>query len=77
VVTDQSNRASRTSHAMMAYIVGEDACDVGGCVVCELLGKRLSPTGCRYALFNGDGVYVHVQYRMTSGCYNNVRWSHS
>jgi len=44
VVTDQSNRTS-LHPAMMAYVVGGDACDVGSRVVCELLGPRLLTTG--------------------------------
>jgi len=36
VVTDQSDQTS-LHPAVMAYVVGGDVCDVGGCVVCELL----------------------------------------
>jgi len=51
------------------------ACDVGGRGVCELLGPRCHHlVADALCLFNGDG--VHVWYRMTSGCYDIVRWSH-
>jgi len=73
VVTDQIDRAS-LHPAVMAYVVGGDACDVGGRIVCELLGPHLSPTGHNVlCLFNGDGVYMHVRYHITSGCYDIVR----
>jgi len=77
VVTDKGSRTSRTLPRWMAYVVGGDVCDRVVMLFVSCLGHACHQLAAdALCLFDGGGVYVRVQYRMTSGCCDIVRWSH-